>query len=177
MKMRTIASVAAACLLSITACGDPRTVTGPSPARSGPPAPAPAPDPPPPQPAAATLVVSSFDVEFQEVYGGSFWYFPAMVLTETTGQSAAALKSIVFSTADGQSFPIVNDAPPGMGCFLTNESKSVAAGASWDLSSVYGYCLDIDSRTDLSGREVTVVVTFTDEDGHVGTTKGVATVK
>jgi hypothetical protein len=35
------------------------------------------------------------------------------------------------------------------------------------VDQVYYDCLDLDSQYDLSGQEVTVRVTFQDEDGHV----------
>lgn len=137
----------------------------------------PAPPPAPGAVAAATLAVSSFDVKFAEVFGGSYWYRPAMVLTETGGKSAATLQSISFRMPDGTRIDIVNDAPEGKGCFLTPQSKVVPRGSFWDLSSVYWYCLDIDSRSDLTGRQIAVGVTFTDEDGHAGAVSGTATVR
>lgn len=141
------------------------------------PSPTPTPAPAPGDVAAATLAVSSFDVRFAELFGGIYWYRPAMVLTETSGKSAATLQSISFRTYDGTRIDISNDAPAGQGCFLTPQSKVVPRGSSWDLSSVYWYCLDIDSRSDLAGRQISVDVTFTDEDGHAGTVSGTATVK
>jgi len=121
--------------------------------------------------------VSTFEVEYQELYEGSYWYRPTMVLRETSGKSAAKLMSVLFSLPDGTSIAIVNNAEPGKGCFLTSESQSVAAGASWDVSSIYSYCLDIDSHSNLSGHQVGVTVTYTDDEGHAGVTKGVADVR
>jgi hypothetical protein len=176
MKTRTIASLAAAGLSLMAACGGPPTVTGPSATPSA--APSAPPDPAPaPVPSAASLVVSSFKLTFGEVFERSYWYRPAMTLTETSGKSAAMLRSISFSFGNGGSVVVANDAAPGKGCFLTDESKVVRAGASWDLASVYWYCLDIDSPADLSGGQISVTVSFTDEDGHVGIAKGTAIVK
>jgi hypothetical protein len=177
MTTRTIAPVIAAGFSLLTACGDPRTVTGPSPVQSATSS-APAPEPVPARTLpSATLVVSTFDVEYQELFGGRYWYRPTMMLTETSGKNAAKLISISFSLPDGTSLDIVNNAAPGKGCFLTSESQAVAAGASWDASSIYWYCLDIDSHFNLSGHQVGVTVTYTDDAGHAGVTKGVADVR
>ncbi len=157
--------------VSISACGGGPTVptVGPTPAAS---------TPAPVGPSVATLAVSSFEVTFDNYFNGGYWYRPTMVLTETSGKSAATLQSISFSIPNGNTFFIAApNVPNGKGCFLTSQSKVVPAGHTWNLNSVYYYCLDIDSRIDITGVPLSVTVSFTDEDGRQGTVKGSATVK
>ena len=120
---------------------------------------------------AATLAITSFDVIEQESSNGVFWYRPALVLTETGGQSAAILRSIRLS------MPNHNDYTISQGCFSTPDSKAVARGACWDINSAYTYCLDIDSVTALADSQVEVTVSFADEQGIGGEVRGVTYVK
>ena len=170
---------AAALMVALAGAGCGNHSTAPTMPSSVPSVASPTPTPPPApgEMAAATLAISSFDVTFAEFFGGTYWYRPAMVLTETSGKSAATLQSVSFRIPDGTRIDILNNAPAGQGCFLTSLSKVVPRGSSWDLSSVYWYCLDIDSRSDLSDRQIAVDVTFTDEDGHAGAVSGTATVR
>lgn len=173
--MTRMARLVAVGLLFIGACGGPRSATSPTPVQS----PAPAGSQvtaPPPAPATA-LSISSFDVHFVEYYGGANWYTPAIVLAETTGNSPAILQSITFSMPNGDTVYIANDAPPGKGCFLTAESKQVPAGGTWSSDSVYGYCLDLDSRASLSGGHVGLTIKFSDLEGRTGEITGVAHVQ
>ncbi|HUS20857.1 MAG TPA: hypothetical protein VMZ66_02465 [Aeromicrobium sp.] len=160
--------------VSVSACGGGTTVSTVAPTPAAPTAAAPAPAP---RPSAATLAVSSFDVTFDNYSSGRYWYRPNMVLTETSGKSSATLQSISFSILNGDTYfvtaPVVAN---GQGCFLTSESKVVGAGQAWNLNSVYYYCLDIDSRNDLTGTPITVAITFVDEDGHQGTVKNTVVV-
>lgn len=160
--------------VSISACGDGPTVPTVSPTPALPAAPGPAPT----GSSVATLAVSSFEVTFDTYFNGRYWYRAAMVLTETSGKSAATLQSISFSIPDGDTFSVAApEIPNGQGCFLSSPSKAVPAGQTWNLNSVYYYCLDIDSHSDITGVPLTVTVSFIDEDGRPGTVKGTATVK
>ena len=116
----------------------------------------------------ATLAISSFEVNFRVLTNGYNWvYYPRMVLTETSGKSAAWLQSISFSLPDGSTIFV------GQGCLLTSRIPSTQ---SWDLDRVYLYCLDLDSNAEISGRQVGVTVSFIDEDGRPGTVQGTAIV-
>jgi hypothetical protein len=125
----------------------------------------------------AALAVTSFDVTLGEYSSGTYFYNPSMVLAETSGKSAATIQSISFSILNGDTFSLANDSPSGQGCFLTSQSKMVPSGQTWNLNSVYAYCLDIDSRQDITGVPVTVTVSFMDEDGRLGAVTGTATAK
>jgi len=115
------------------------------------------------------LAISSFEVNFRVLTNGYNWvYYPRMVLTETSGKSAAWLQSISFSLPDGSTYVV------GQGCLSANR---IPSNQSWDLERVYFYCLDLDSNAEISGLQVGVTVSFTDEDGQSGTVKGTAIVK
>ena len=115
------------------------------------------------------LGISSFEVNFRVLTNGYNWvYYPRMVLTETSGTSAAWLQSISFSLPDGSTYVI------GQGCLLVSR---IPSNQSWDLDHVYRYCLDLDSNAAISGLQVGVTVSFIDEDGRPGTVKGTAIVK
>lgn len=140
----------------------------------GPVSPAPVPPgasvaPVPPGASVATLAVSSFEVSFAGLSNSTYWYRPTMVLAETSGRSAARLQSISFSMPNGGAINIV-----GQGCLYT---QLVSAGQSWNLDNVYFYCLDLDSRADISGLQVRVSVRFLDDEGRPGAVDGTATVK
>src|SRR5215212_8599821 len=151
----------------LVSCNQPALPTSPSPA-----SPAAVLAPSTSVPAAATLVVSSFSVSPTDVFNHVYWYRPELVLTETSGNSAAKLETVSFSMPNGSTLDINNNAPPGMGCFLSSESQVVPRGGSWDVNRLYYYCLDLDSPSDLPGRQVGGTVTFRDDDGRGGVVTG-----
>jgi hypothetical protein len=112
----------------------------------------------------ATLEINAFTVKPSGISSGMYWYLPSLRLTETGGRSAAKLISMTFALPGGDSFVI-----RGPGCFLAEKSDVVDTGQTWDLTSVYLYCLYIDSPVSLSGGDLDVSVYFTDQNGLPGT--------
>ncbi len=124
---------------------------------------------------AATLTISSFEVNAAGSSSGAYYYRPTMVLVETSGKSAATLQSIAFTSPAGN-LVVAANYPAGQGCFLTSQSRTVPAGQSWDITSVYYYCLDI-GPFNLEGAQVRVTVNFADDQGRPGTVTGTTTVR
>ena len=143
-----------------------RSPVQPFPAAPVPPSPAPS-----PVRTQATLAVSSFVLEFQETYLGEYYYRPQLTLSETGGHSGATLTWITFF-ADGFSTFIA-----GPGCFLKNGSDRVSAGGTWQIDSVYYYCLDIASRSDFNGKAPVVEIGFQDDAGVPGSVTATGTVR
>jgi hypothetical protein len=128
-------------------------------------------------PSAATLAISSFDVRlagFSGPDGSCCWYRPHLTLTETSGQSAATITSLVFSMPDGASIVVSGYGIPG--CFLSEGSSVVPSGGSWNINRLYVYCLDLDTPSEIAGQQVQVTVNFRDVEGHVSSVNGTATV-
>src|SRR5262249_49604257 len=118
---------------------------------------------PQPAKALATLAVSAFVLEFQGVYDNVYYYRPQLILSETSGQSGATLKSIPFMMSDGDS-----DIVSGPGCFIKSGSDRVPAGGIWSVDAVYYYCLDLATRMDFSRTAPTVMINFADDSGTSG---------
>lgn len=134
--------------------------------------PSPTPAPPAPAKNLAMLTVSTFVLEFQEVYDSRYYYRPRLSLSETGGKSGATIKSITFLMSDGDS-----DVVSGPGCFITGGSDRVPAGGTWNVDAVYYYCLDLASRTDFAAKAPTVIINFTDDAGTPSLLTGSGTVR
>ena len=102
-------------------------------------------------------------------------HYPRLVLRETTGASRASIRSITIAVADQILFILKPAQSPG--CFTLAGSDTVPAGGTWSMDQVYLYCLDVDTSVILSGTKASVVVDFTDADGHVGSVSGTTTVR
>ena len=150
-------------------CSQPTspTVTSPAPSVPGP-APAPA--------ATSVLAVSRFMVTVipPAKPGDVFNYNEKFVLTETSGKSGATVQKIASSTDKGDSE--ITDA----GCW--QNTIRVEPGGSLDVFEVgrdsigdLSYCApSVPSSTEAS--HVSIVVTFTDDDGRIGTVQATASV-
>lgn len=145
--------------LLAAACGDAGTPVSPSAVVATPPAPTPSPGAGNPVPGEATLVVSSFQMRFVAFAQEFYWYRPAIALRETTGAGTAMLESLLVELPDGDTTEI------GAGCFYRDGSMVVRAGGSWSSDAIYPYCLDVESRLDLSGRLLSLTVRYRDERG------------
>ena len=99
MPRSLFVSIAGGVAIVIAACGGTTGPSAPSTVVAAP-APAPAPAPVPP---VAKLVVSSFAMQFEEFSQKTYWYRPQLVLTETSGQSAATITSLEFIIDGGMS--------------------------------------------------------------------------
>jgi hypothetical protein len=154
-------------------CSQPTSPTVSSPAPSIVPSPAPA----PPAPAATSvLAVSRFTVTVVPPAkpGDAFNYNEKFVLTETSGKSGATVQKIESSTDKGDTE--ITD----VGCW--RNTIRVEPGGSLDVFEVgrdsigdLSYCAPFAaSRTETS--RVSIVVTFTDDDGRSGIVQATATV-
>jgi hypothetical protein len=131
--------------------------------------------PVPPTAGSASLVIESFKVEpwpSGPTSDGWYFYLPTVVLREVGGKSAARLSALEFGLPNGDKNLI-----SAAGCLLTNESRVVQAGQSWNSSQVYLYCLDLDSKTSLAGKSVTLTIRFKDENSVDGAVQGRTTVE
>jgi hypothetical protein len=160
-------SLAGCVAIVISACGG---ATGPS----APSAAAPAAAPAPPQPA-AKVVISSYEMQFEEFEPkyNLYWYRPQLVLAETSGQSAATIASIDFMVNGGDN--VITGPRADTGCFLDQGSDQVPAGGTWTSDLVYAYCLDIDVSSPLTANSASVLVKFKDVEGRSGSVTGTAT--
>ena len=163
--MRQIQPSLIACALLVTACGGmPSAPSAPATSVAGPPAPSPG------QPV-ASLAVEAFTVigsrHFDSFNGEWFEFQPALRLTETSGQSGAWVTSMNFHLDD---IGPAGSVPPWQ------VKKRVNAGATRDMidPDVYGdYELLISGHTD--AQRVSVVISFTDDEGRTGSVVAVAT--
>ena len=156
-------------------CSQPTSPTVSSPGPSI--VPSPAPTPPAPG-ATSVLAVSRFTVTVVPPAkpGDAFGYSEKFVLTETSGKSGATVQRIASSTdTDNGNTEIIDAAcwrntirvEPGG----TLNVFEVGRDSLGDLS----YCAPfVASRTEAS--HVSIVVTFTDDDGRSGTVRATATV-
>ena len=163
---RTAAAVAAITL--VTGCGGPSSPTSPDIISPHPAAPQVHGTP------AAVLEISTFEIQFDHTSRDAYYmYLPKVVLTETSGRSAALLNQISFFLPNGHGYDITS-----INSFycLREGSRTVAAGAAWDTKLVIPWCLPLDSQIDLSGSTVRLTVSFADENGVPGEVTGSAIV-
>ena len=164
--MRRIRPSLIACALLVTACsGMPSAPSAPATSVAGPPAPSPG------RPV-ASLAVEAFTVigsrHFDSYNGEWFEFQPALRLTETSGKSGAWVTSMNFH---------LDDIGPAGAVPPWQVTKRVDAGATRDMidPDVYGdYELLISGHTD--AQRVSVVISFTDDEGRTGSVVAVATV-
>lgn len=151
----TILYVAAAMTL-LTGCG------GASSAPTAPASPTSTSTPASPARPAPVVEVATFDVRFSGANAGWYFYQPTIVLRETSGQSGATLKEMMFLLPDGntQLFTPTFCSPRG--------SEAIGAGGRWESGIVAPYCLDITSRVAFGGQPLLLMVSFTDDKGVPG---------
>ena len=159
--MRRIRPSLIACALLVTACsGMPSAPSAPATSVAGPPAPSPG------RPV-ASLAVEAFTV-IGSRNGEWFEFQPALRLTETSGKSGAWVTSMNFH---------LDDIGPAGAVPPWQIKKRVDAGATRDMidPDVYGdYELLISGHTD--AQRLSVVISFTDDEGRTGSVVAVATV-
>jgi hypothetical protein len=115
----------------------------------------------------ASLAVEAFTV-IGSRNGEWFEFQPALRLTETSGKSGAWVTSLNFH---------LDDIGPAGGVPGWPVHKRVDAGATRDMidPDVYGdYEFSISGRTD--AQRVSVVISFTDDEGRTGSVAAVTTV-
>jgi hypothetical protein len=120
-------------------------------------------------PPTAVLAVSTFTARLVPPTSGKDYvdYDVKLRLSETTGKSGATLKTIKLSA-----LPSGNSGSSSDGCWP--KGLRIAPGETWDMESL-GYCIpEVSGRTEDSS--VSLVVTFTDDDGRSGQIQGSATV-
>jgi hypothetical protein len=160
--------------LFVAGCSQTTSPTVPSSGPSALPSPPPAPSP---SAASSVLAVSSFTVTVipPAKPGDAFSYAEKFVLTETTRRSGATVQKIESSTDKGDDTEVTD-----AGCW--RNTIRVEPGGSLDVFEVgrdsigdLSYCAPFAaSRTEAS--RVSIIVTFTDDDGRSGIVQGTATV-
>jgi hypothetical protein len=165
-RMRRIRPSLIACALLVTACsGMPSAPSAPATSVAGPAVPSPGPP-------VASLAVEAFTVigsrHDDSLNGEWFEFQPALRLSETSGKSGAWVTSINFH---------LDDIGPAGAVPPWGVKKRVDAGATRDMigPDVYGdYEFSISGHTD--AQRVSVVISFTDDQGRSGSVTAVATV-
>lgn len=132
----------------------------------------PAPEPTTRPTTRAALAIDSFEWRLTRSVQASaagrplYLYVPAVTLRETGGTTAVALDAIFFIEPGG-GYTVLTNA----GCFW-GAAGQIDAGGTWSSASIYPYCLELDSPTNLVGQEMRVSVTFRDALGGVGQVTG-----
>src|SRR5688572_12553282 len=117
--------------------------TVPSTPNPAPSTPAPSPEPPA-GPSTATLVISSFDLQYWALLANNVHsYYPNLVLRETAGVSRASIRLITITAAGRTIFWLKTAETPGC---LTPPGNDVPAGGTWNIDQVYLYCVDVNSN-------------------------------
>ncbi len=119
----------------------------------------------------AALAIDAFEWRFtgttqRPSSAYSYFYVPSLRLRETGGTTAVTLETIFFLEPGG-SYTLLSNG----GCF-GGSAGEIDAGGTWSSSSIYPYCLDLDSSANLAGQEVRVTVTFRDALGGFGQVTG-----
>ena len=119
------------------------------------------------EPAAAQLVIARF-VVVGSVNGSTFWYWPKLTLTETTGRSAVRIVKMTFELLD---VGPAGRVPPSL------ESIVVPPGGTIVLDEDplgYGPWREISSSA--RAQRVSVVIEFVDVEGRGGSVMAIAEV-
>ena len=117
----------------------------------------------PPGPA-ASLELVTFTLGTPSLNNGWYFYLPVVTLRETTGEGTAAVTSITYTDPAGNTTNI-----SGAGCRLPS---LVSPGGTWNISAVYLYCQDVDSREPLTS--LTIDIGYVDAAGHSKVVSGIA---
>jgi len=113
----------------------------------------------------ANLVISTFIVRATSLSTLSTTkvsYFVKLQLTETSGQGGVTIDNVTFTDPKGNR---------DIGC---GSGVHVPAGTTWDMNSM-GYCAPV-IPTSASVPSISVLVTFTGDDGIYGELTGTAVV-